>query len=569
MLRAAALLVLIPVATLLGWLAIGSPRPRADFVFASVEPRTIDPQRASWLWEIQLSAAMFEGLTRLNDRSFQPEPAVAERWDVSPDNRTYTFSLRHGARWSNGETVVAEDFRFAWLRALDPESAAQYASLLFVIDEARAYYRTRLDDDPSNDLPPESVGIVAVDPATLRVRLVGPCPYFLDLVSFITFAPNHRPTLQRWAYRGGQVRATQHLWTRSENLVCNGPFILERWDFKQGLRLRRNPAYWDADAIGVDTIEATMMENLNIALIAYETGSVDFIRGLPRPAAQKLLAEQRAGRRDDFHCGDRFATFFLRVNCRRPPLDRPDFRKALSLAINREAICEHVLRLEEAPAYTYVPQPVLDHMPRKTADGRTVLYQPPIGLGEDLSEAERLARARAHLRRSGFDGGRPIEIAFAPADPEQRLIAEAVQAMWEEGLQIRVELREVDATVLSTYIRNLDYDVVRSNWFGDYMDPTTFLEMFTTTSGQNRTGWSNAAYDRLIDAAARETDNVKRYRLLRDAEQILCAEEVPIIPVFFRRGNYLLNPRFTGLHDNVRDLPLLHRVRFSAESERP
>lgn len=563
MVRALLILLLAPPVLLLTWLAVGREAARADFVFTIPEPRTLDPQRVSWLPEIQLAAALFEGLTRLNPETFLPEPAVAERWSVDPLETDYAFILRPEARWSNGAPVVAEDFRFAWLRALDPRCEAQYATLFFVIRGAADYYHSRLNDDPADDTPAETVGVSAPDERTLRVTLRGPCPYFLDLTSFVTFAPAHRPTLERWAYRDGRVlRATQHLWTRPEHIVCNGAFRLTRWNFKQHVWLERNPHYWDANQIRIDSIEACTIDVPSTALIAYRTGRVDLITPLERSVAETLLAERRAGRRADFHSGDRFATYFYRVNCSRPPLDDPDLRKALSLAIDRPALCTHVLRLGETPAYTFVPRGTLHLMPRVGPTGATIFYDPPRGLGAETSPAQRVALARQFLERSGYardPAARPLEIAF-PSEPEQRLIAEAVQGMWETTLGIRVELRMQEGKVLSTRIRNLDYDLARSDWFGDYMDPSTFLDLFTTASGQNRTGWSNAAYDALLAAAAAEPDDARRFELFRQAEQILCEVELPIIPIFFRRGNYLLNPRFGGLHDNVRDLLQVHRV---------
>jgi oligopeptide transport system substrate-binding protein len=562
--RTLLIVVLVPAAVVLLWLALEPGAERADFVVTSTEPRTLDPQRVSWLDEIQLASAMFEGLTRLNAETFQPEAAVASHWDVSADRTVYAFHLRPDARWSNGAPVVAEDFRFAWLRALDPQSQAQYAHLLFVIRGAERFYRARLDDDRGNDEPAETVGVRVADSQTLEVTLATPCPYFLDLTSFVTFSPNHRPTLEEWAYRGGQVQpSTQHLWTRPGHIVCNGAFVLRRWDFKQSLWLERNPHYWDAASIGVKTIEAWITSDPNAALVAYETGRVDLARGLERSVAERLQAAQAVGQRHDFHLVDRFATYFYRVNCRRAPLDSADLRKALSLAIDREALCRHVLRLGEQPAFTYVPRPALHLMPRTTAAGETIYYTPPDGLGAGLNSEERNALARDYLRRSGFDrlaAARPIEIAFPP-EPEQRLLAEAIQAMWESALGIPVVLRSLEGKVLSTKIRDLDYDVARSDWFGDYLDPSTFLDMFTSESGQNRTGWCNAEYDRRIAAAAAEPDDARRFALFHEAERILCAEELPILPIFFRRGDYLLNPRFEGLHDNVRDQLQIHRAR--------
>jgi oligopeptide transport system substrate-binding protein len=563
MLRTLLPIVLLPAGLLLGWLALGSRAERADFVLTCPEPRTLDPQRVSWLAEIQLAAAMFEGLTRLNAETFAPEPAVAESWETDAERRVYTFHLRPAACWSTGEPVVAEDFRFSWLRALDPQCECQYANLLFVIRGAREYFESRANNDRTDDVPAEVVGIEPADAGTLRVTLANPCPYFLDLTAFITLAPAHRPTLEKWAYRDGHVRrSTQHLWTRPDHIVCNGPFTLAAWNFKQSVRLKRNPYYWDAASIALGSIEALITSDTNAALIAYQTGRADLVSPLERSVAQTLLTEQRAGRRAGFHSGDRFATFFYRVNCRRPPLDDANFRKALSLALDRQALCAHVLRLGETPAYTLVPVPALKLMPRSLPTGETVYYEPPDGLGAGLADEQRLELAREYLRQSGFDrsgAARPIEIAFPP-EAEQRFLAEAIQALWEARLGIRVELRMVEGKVLSEQIRNLDYDLARSDWFGDYLDPSTFLDLFTSTSGQNRTGWAHAEFDELLARAARAADDAQRFALLRAAERILTAEELPIVPVFFRRGNYLLNPRFTGVHDNVRDLLQIHRA---------
>ena len=566
MLRTLGALVLIPVGTLLLYLALGRPEERADFVVASDALATLDPQRVSWLDEIQIANTLFEGLTRLSPENFQPEPAVALCWDVDADQRQYVFHLRPDARWSNGEPLTAEHFRFAWLRVLDPQVESQYAFLLFVVAGAEDYYRSRLNDEPGDDLPGERVGVAAPDAQTLRVQLANPCPYFLDLTAFPALAPLHPPTIERWAYRDGRVlRATQHLWLRPEHIVSNGALKLARWDFRQRLLLHRNPFYWDADAIEIDTLEIFITADPSVALLGYETGRLDLVGGLEPEVARVLYAQQRAGRRGDFHLSERFATEFYRINCRRPPLDNPDLRKALALAIDKPALCEHVLGLGEMPADTYVPRGTLRHMPRSDRAGRTIYYDPPAGLGAGLTYGQRVELARQYLHRSGFDRSaaqRPIEIAYASDPPQQRRVAEAIQAMWETALGIRVELRLQERTVLAARIRSLDYDVARSNWFGDFLDPAAFLDMFTSTSGQNRTGWAHARYDELIASAAREADNVRRLALLREAERILCEEELPIIPLFFRTGNFLLKPRFAGLRDNPREILPIHRVRL-------
>lgn len=539
---------------MLGWLALGRSEPRADFVIAAEEPRTIDPHRVSWLNELQIADALFEGLTRLNPQSLQPEPAGAESWTVSDDRLTYTFDLREDARWSNGDSLLAGHFRFAWLRALDPRVECQYSSMLFVIDGAAAYYASRANNDPADDLPAASVAIDIANDRKLRVSLAHPTPYFLDLLAFPAFFPVHPPTIERFAYRDGAVlRQTRHLWTRPNNIVCNGPFVLADWQFKSRLLLRRNEQYYGRDHVAPGSVEIYITADPNIALRAYESGRLDFVRDVPANIALALEDQARAARRSDFHVGDRFATYFYRVNCRRAPLDNPAFRRALSLAIDRDALCTEVTKMGETPALTYVPRGGLSLMMRRDNNGREIAYQPPAGLGAGLSASQRVEQARALLASSGFDPqSRTLELMFAP-NPSYQKVAEAMSAMWEANLGLHITLRTIEGKVLSERVRALDYDLVRSDWSGDFLDPLTFLEMFTSDSGQNRTGWSNADYDTAIAAAVAERDDARRYALLSEAERILCEDQLPILPLYFRRGNFLLSPRWTGFTDNVRE----------------
>jgi oligopeptide transport system substrate-binding protein len=558
MLRVLLPTLLLPAIAVLCWLALRPSLPRGDFVVASEQLRTLDPQRVSFFDEMQVAGTLFEGLTRLNPDTFQPEPAVAASWELAPDHLTYVFRIRPQARWSNGDVVTAEHFRWSWLRLLDPAVEAQYASLLFVVAGAEAYYRSRLRGQPeAQRLPADAVGIDVLDPATLRVRLAAPCSYFIELAALPALAPVYPPLLERLAYRDGRViSATRHLWTRPEHMICNGAFVLERWRFKEGMWLRRNPHYWDIGRVHMETIEIYLTGDANAGLVAYETGRVDLLRALDAGVARRLEDQRLAGVRNDVHISDRFATFFLRINCRRAPLDDPDLRRALSLAIDREQICEHVLGVGESPALTYVPRTAIDSMLRTDAAGRTVRYEPPAGLGAELTQSRRLALARALLERSGALrrlSARPLEILIAPDPPQFRRVAESMQEMWQRDLGLRVELRVLESKVLSERIHRLDYDLARSNWFGDYLDPSSFLDMFTTVSGQNRTGWSSAPYDELIAAAAREPDDGERYRLLSRAEAIL-VDELPIIPLYFMRGNYVLRSDVTGLRDSLRGI---------------
>lgn len=566
MLRAILVVLLVPTAATGLWLAGAQRAARADFVVASDELRTIDPQRASYNDELQVVAALFEGLTRLNARSQLPEPALAESWECTPDGLVYTFRLRKEARWSDGSPIRAEDVRWSWLCVLDPRLEAQYASLLFVVEGAERYYRSRLNDDSTDDAPADAVGIHVADDRTLIVRLARPCSYWLDLTSFPTLAVVHPASVGRFTFDGQRVtRSTRHQWTRPEHLVASGPFVLESWQFRNHLRLRANPNYWDRQSISLQSIEVAIIGDPGAALLAYETGRIDLVRGIAPDTARQLKRATEAGERTDFHHGPRFATFFLRVNCRRGPLDDPAIRRVLALTIDKRALCERVLGLGETPADTYVPPVGVPLMPRIAPDGQVALYQSARGLGADLTYAQRVQTARALLDADPALEqrlrARPLELAYASEPPQLRQICEALQAMWSDALDLEIALRVMDRKSLSTRIRELDYDLVRSDWYGDYLDPSTFLDMFTADSGQNRTGWASGEYDRLIAAAAAENDARTRFQILAQAERLLTEVELPIIPLYFKTGNYLLRPEFGGVSDNVRDALPIHRLR--------
>ena len=517
-------LVLLFLPPLVAWgLFVGRPSgERADFVYVSgAEPETLDPALMTGLLEARLAAALFEGLTVYDPRDLSARPGVAESWDVSPDRRTYVFHLRRGA-WSDGEPVTAQDFVYSWRRVLSPATGAQYAYQLYdYIDKAKEFYEGKTRDFGQ-------VGIRALDDHTLCVRLRAPTPYFLDLTSFMTYLPVNRKCVETYGNH----------WTRPEHIVTNGPFLLSVWRLNEKIRLVKNPRYWDARNVRVRTIDALAVESRNTAFNLYATGAADLITAVPLPLIDLLRT------RPDFHSSAALTTYFYRFNVTRPPLDDARVRKALALAINREAIVRHITRGGEIPALTFVPPA----MPN---------YRGPDGLPYDLPRARRL------LAEAGYPGGRgfrQIEILFNTSEAH-RDIAEVVQQMWSKGLGVRVVLQNQEWGAYMHSMKSLDYDVARSGWIGDYTDPNTFLDMFVTGGGNNRTGWSNARYDALIRKATREPDEAKRMRLLSEAERILVEEGAPIAPIYFAASQMMYRPEVRGVYPNVRQVLLLKYVR--------
>jgi len=489
-----------------------------------VEPQTLDPTLMTGLPELTLAMALFEGLTGLHPKTLEPVPGIARSWDISPDGRTYTFHLRP-SRWSDGAPLTAGDFVFAWRRALAPETAAQYAQLLYPIAGARAFNEGKAKD-------PESLGVRALDALTLEVRLENPLPYFLELTAFGTYYPVPRKALERHG----------DLWTRPGRLVGNGPFVLAEWRPHDRIVLRKNPAYWDAARVRLEEIQVLAIDDSETAFKKFLKGEVDWIRDVPTPKVAQ------AGRLPGFRYCPQLATYFLRCNVRRKPLDDVRVRRALALAVDRDSIARYLLRAGQRPARSLVP-PILPG------------YTPAEGPGYDPAEARRL------LAEAGFPGGRGfprLRYLYNTSEAHQQ-IAEALQYMWRTHLGITITLVNQEWKVYLDSMAHGDYDLARGSWIADYADPTTFLDCFTTGNGNNRTGWSDRRYDALLARAAREANPAERFRLLRDAEALLVDGGVPIIPLYFFANAYLVRPRVRGVEDNVRNCHPFQYIYIAAE----
>jgi oligopeptide transport system substrate-binding protein len=492
-----------------------------DLVIAhDSEPQSLDPALMTGVAEARIAAALFEGLTRLDPETLRPLPAAAEAFEVSPDGLTITFRLRADGRWSDGSPVTAEDFRWSFLRVLDPKTASPYASLLLCVHMARERQRGEADD--------AEVGIEAPDPRTLVVRLDRPVPYFPSLAAFATLSPVNRRAVERHGHR----------WTRPGNIVTNGPFLLEEWAFYRHLVLRRSPSYHDRDRVKSERIRLCPVPDPNTQFNLYETGAVDLVFSVPSPILHRLRD------RPDFHAGPRLATAFLRVNVTRPCLARAAVRRALSLAIDRGLLAERVLRGGEMPARSLVPPGVAG-------------YEPPAATGYDLPAAAAL------LASAGHPGGRglpPLGLLF-PDNPEYAAVATVLQHDLGErlGIDVRLDPREWKVSLAAQ--RALDYDLCLAQWIGDYPDPTTFLDCFTSGSGNNRTGFASGTYDALLERAATPGPGEepgaharRRLVLLAEAEALLVRDEAPVIPLWHPTTRFLVAPRIRGFAANAMGL---------------
>ncbi|MHB1308266.1 MAG: peptide ABC transporter substrate-binding protein [Limisphaerales bacterium] len=514
------------MAALLGWLTAGChpSASRADLTIVNgAEPESLDPALALSVEDLRVTQPLFEGLTRNDPVTAAPVPGLAERWEISDDGRGYRFFLRGNAVWSTGEPLTAEDVAYSWRRVLDPRTGAGYASQLFFVVNGEAYNSGVLTD-------PSALGFRAVDARLFEVTLNHPTPFFLDLCAFQTLAVVPRQAIE----------AAGDQWINRRPLPVSGAFQLEYWRLNDRVRLRRNPSYWDASNTTLELVDLLTVANPSTAFNLYETGLADVI--WDRSLVPAELLEVLRGR-SDCHRFEFLASYFVRCNTTRKPLDDPRVRRALSLAIDRRRIVERVTRGGETPARGLVPPGTANHAPGS-------------GLESNPTEARRLLAAAGH---AGGAGLRPLRYLFWTAGggsgQEHAKVAVELKEMWERELGVRVELDNREKRVFIGAQRQLDYDLSQSSWVGDYNDPLTFLDLFVANNGNNRTGWKDARYDDLLRQAGAEPDRNRRAAVLAEAEQRLVRDEAVIAPVFHGAGfNFFRPDRLEGIHPNLLDV---------------
>ena len=485
------------------------------------EPKTLDPQRATGVTENKIISALIEGLIAYHPTDDNlPAPGVAENWESNADASVWTFKLRPDAVWSNGDPVTAGDFVYSYRRMLDPAFTGEYAQMLFLIKNAEAFKMGKISDFGD-------VGVTAVDDLTLRIELVGPTPFFLSMLKHYSWFPVHPGTIEA---HGGPLDMSGD-WTLPENFVGNGAFVIDTWKPNQYLLVSKSPTYWDRDTVRLNGIYFFPVEDDNTEKRMFDSGLLHVTGTVPTNDVPSL----RETRPDIIHIDDYLGTYFFRTNVTRPPLDNPLVRRALNLAIDRQAIVDKVTLADQKPAYAYVPAGF---------NG----YPSPQVLGYRPDEARRL------MAEAGFPNGEGFPELYLLFNTSEghRKIAEAIVAMWNENLGINMQLENKEWKVYLDAQTLLDYDISRSGWIGDYMDPITFLEMFTTGNGNNDTGWSNARYDELIAKGFRSTNQEEHFASLLEAEKILL-DELPIIPLYWYTRVYLKDPRVKGWNPKLLD----------------
>jgi len=527
-------------------------RPRADFAFNNgAEVRSLDPAAVTGIAEGRVVRALFEGLTVLHPATLEPAPGTAARWDVSADGRTYTFHLRRDACWirpgtdparfaERGDPVIAHDFVRSWRRLLHPDTAAEYAYQLWCVRGARRY-----SEEPTSQTWGE-VGIRAEGDHTLVVELERPTAHFLELTAFYPLYPIHLPSLEAARARWPDTWETE--WVKPAHLVTNGPFRLRERRLHDRIRLARNPVYWDVENVGMRSIDILAVEHQVTMLNLYLTGEVDWISSVPTNLVPRLLE------RDDFRPALQLGTYFYRINVTRPPFDDVRVRQALALAIDRRALCEKITKAGQPPSWGFLPDGWRHYEP-------AALAHAPLDAdfaNWDEAFAADCARGRELLAEAGYGPDRPlpsISLHFNSSEVH-RDIAEVIADGWHRELGVDARMTVQEFKVFLDTQKTLGYDVSRSSWMGDFVDPVNFLNVFRSDGANNRTGWGNARYDALLEEAADEPDAARRLALLAQADAILM-DELPVIPLYTYVTQNLVNPRLGGFEPNVLDIHFL------------
>lgn len=485
------------------------------------EPPSLDPHFATTIPEFKILMALFEGLVIYHPETLEPQPGVAESWDISEDRKVYTFHLRKEARWSHGQPVLAQDFAFAFERILNPALGCPYATQFFVLKNAQAFHSKEATDFAE-------VGIKVLDEHTLELTLEQPIPHFLSLLCTAAWYPVHSGTLIK--HHAQEHRHTA--WTRPGNLVSNGPFMLLANPSQGVAEVTQNPNYWNKDIVQIRKIRFMPFQDASAEERAFRNSQLHVTDGVPLHLLNNYIAEQSPY----LHMSPYLGLDFYVFNTQRKPFDDIRVRKAFNMAISREHITRNILHGTKIPAYSFTPPNIAGY----TSRAQVV---------ENIAEAKKL------LAQAGYPGGKgfpEVELLFNSSEGNA-LIAEAVQGMLKANLGVTVKLNNQE---YKSYLANRsqrNYDFARSSWVGDYVDPSTFLYVYTGYSGNNYSGWLDEAYDKHMEGSCKMTDPKARYECMQAAETILL-EQLPIMPLFYYIKATLLQSNVEGWSPNLLDV---------------
>ncbi len=488
-----------------------------------LEPVSLDPHKITGTWEDRIVSSALVGLTEA-DVNGKAVPGMAERWETSPDGLTWTFYLRD-AKWSDGVPVTADDFVFALRRILQPETAAEYASLIYFIKGAQ----------PINEgkAAKETLGVRALSPKILEIRLEHPAPYLLELAKHQTMYPVPKHVVEKWG----------EAWSRPEHYVSNGAFVFKTWRLGDHIKMVKNPLFYDAKHVCVDEVYFYPTPDAISAERQVARGELDMNSDIQSNRIAYLRDKMPGYPRTYTYLG----VAYLAYNASVPAFKDKRVRLALTMAIDREFITSKLMRGGQVPAYTFVPPGVANY---------TAATPPP---WSTWTFEQRQAEARRLLTEAGYGPDNPLKIEIKhrnTADP--MLIMPSIQADWK-AVGVNATLAQNEGQIAYAAYRARDFQVADAAWIADFNDAMSFLYLQQSSTGsQNYGDYKNPEYDALLARADNEPNAALRADFLAEAERTML-DDAPVAPIFFYVSKNLVNPKITGYSDNIVDQ---HRMRY-------
>ncbi|MDR1802508.1 MAG: peptide ABC transporter substrate-binding protein [Treponema sp.] len=486
-----------------------------EMVIMNGDITSLDPSQIVGVSDGNVNLALFEGLAGYDPKTAKAAPGVAESWSYSNNNTVLTFRLRQGVTWSDGTPINAQTFVDSWLYHLNPTTGSEYAYLMGMVVKGAEDYN-------EGDGRPEDVGIRAVDERTFEVTLVGPLPYALDMMAHWAFNPLPLHVIQRYGLQ----------WTRPENFVGNGPFVVSEHIPNSRTVVVPNERYWNRANVFLTKIIFDATSDANTMYQAYLTGEADWSTGVPLAMIDEIKLNK------DYQVAPYLGVYYYIINnVNHVGLNDARVRKALSMAIDRDELVNNITRSGQLPATAFVP-PMND-------------YVPAAGNGYNLTEARRL------LAEAGYPNGQGLptwEFVYNTGDG-QRIIAEYIQQQWRNSLGVNITLRNVEWASYLSFRNTPEMQIARGSWIADYMDPQNFLDLFVTGNTANRSKYSDPEVDRLINQSMTLPDGPERNRLMREAEEIAITRDQAVIPLYYNTsGNMIDLTKWDGWYTNPQDM---------------
>ena len=473
------------------------------------EPATLDPAKSTALAESNVELALFEGLTRLDDKE-QPQPAAAKSWDVSPDGTEYTFHLRDDLKWNDGTPLTAHDFEYAWKRVLDPQTASENAYMMYPLKNGEEYFKQEVSAD--------EVGVKALDDKTLYVKLKAPITYFLNLTAFHAYYPVPKHVVEK----------DPEIWAANDKIVSNGPFKLTHWIHSNQLQFEKNDLYWDKDKVKLANMQWPISESQSTRVSMVESGQANITVEPP------ISEEARLKQEGLYKVTPYLGAYYYSFNTAKAPFDNPKVRKAFSMAVDREKLVNNVVKGDKKPAYAWVPPGLTDPVTGKDfreEGGDFVKYDPE--------------KARQLLAEAGYPNGEGLpEITILYNTNEMhKAVAEVIQSMWKENLGVNVELQNQETKVYLDARNQGNFQIARASWIADYADPMTFMDVYLDENNDGQ--YHNPAYNALVLKAQSTNDQAVRMKAMHDAEKILMDDDV-VLPIYYTTQPYIVQPYVQG-----------------------